>query len=788
MPRLRALVVAFAVSASTFAVAAPAFADDPVTVSAPTDPAVGGSYVPVVSGGQAGTAATLSTTTPTCALGNDSVTITFVHAGDCTVDAQKGAGDNGSVTFTIGKGSQTITFTQPKKGGIGQTEDLVATSTAGLNVEFSSLSTDYCTVSGTTVSYLAQGTCTLAADQAGDLDYNAAPQATVTIAVRLAQTITVDSGLVDGNRSDMQTLSAHTDAGLPITFTVIAPTDHVGTPGQACSITSTTIGAPSAPDTATVSYDHAGLCFIEMSQVGNTDYAPAETTYSSTQIAKDDQTITFPMPNGGQVGTQEHLGASSDSMASVTYTSFTTATCTVSDAVVSYEHAGTCTVAADSAETNDYNAAATVSHDVQIIAADQDPDTNNLAGSPREVGLTHQLGAMTNKGQTITWSTSDDTPACRVSGTTLTFVHVGSCAVTASVPASTDYNAVDETFVVTVHTGESTVTVATTSETISATVRQAVGSGADLTPGQVTFTVDGQKVAQTINIGNEGHATLLYSVPTGAPHTIAATYTGSNDLTGSTSSYTRTDPTISVALKSSVARTKYGWYRKPVTATFTCRRGSAAVTSCSEPATLIASGRQRVLTGVAATADGGASSITTKVNIDLVAPTVQVTGPANGAVYVGSAPRARCAGADKLSGLATCSLHVTPRANGVFSYVATAVDRAGNSKQVSGSYRLQNRYIRNSIFDSSSNSYLVQAGGSYTLVALAPTRPQYLLPVHRDQTPRVAGHTFYHDGRQANSPRWKLTVTLPASLSSRQFWNLGIKVGSTVYKVRIRIA
>ena len=48
---------------------------------------------------------------------------------------------------------------------------------------FGSLTTDICTVSGNVVTYLETGACIVTADQAGDDDYNAAPQVTLELTV-----------------------------------------------------------------------------------------------------------------------------------------------------------------------------------------------------------------------------------------------------------------------------------------------------------------------------------------------------------------------------------------------------------------------------------------------------------------------------------------------------------------------------------------------------------------------------------------------------------------------------
>src|SRR5207249_4138034 len=58
-----------------------------------------------------------------------------------------------------------------------------ATASSGLAVAFTSATTSVCTISGATVTLVSAGTCTIAADQAGNASYNPAPQVTQSFAV-----------------------------------------------------------------------------------------------------------------------------------------------------------------------------------------------------------------------------------------------------------------------------------------------------------------------------------------------------------------------------------------------------------------------------------------------------------------------------------------------------------------------------------------------------------------------------------------------------------------------------
>jgi len=130
---------------------------------------------------------TYSVVSGPCATGG-SDTFTISGAGTCVVRADGVAttnynAANNSQSVTIAKAGQTISFTGPGTGTTPGSASLTATSDSGLTVSFSSTTTGVCTVSGTTVTYLAAGTCTIQADQAGNVNYNAATPVSDNITV-----------------------------------------------------------------------------------------------------------------------------------------------------------------------------------------------------------------------------------------------------------------------------------------------------------------------------------------------------------------------------------------------------------------------------------------------------------------------------------------------------------------------------------------------------------------------------------------------------------------------------
>lgn len=134
-----------------------------------------------------------STTGSVCTIAD--TTVTIVAAGTCTIAADQA----GNVTYNaapqvtqniaIGKASQAITFGAQAGKTFGAPPFALsptATASSGLAVSYSSLTTSVCTIADTTVTIVALGTCTIAANQAGNGNYNSAPQVTQNITISAA--------------------------------------------------------------------------------------------------------------------------------------------------------------------------------------------------------------------------------------------------------------------------------------------------------------------------------------------------------------------------------------------------------------------------------------------------------------------------------------------------------------------------------------------------------------------------------------------------------------------------
>ncbi|MFL6156496.1 MAG: glycine rich domain-containing protein [Marmoricola sp.] len=253
------------------------------TSTAPS-PSVGGSYDVAATGGESPNPVTYSTASPTCTVtdhGNSTATVSFVHVGDCTVKAnQAGNADftaavQQTQSMTVGQGAQAVVFTStnPVSAKVGAL--YLASATGGASavpVVFSTTSTS-CTVAnhadGTaTVKFTHVGPCAVAADQAGNADYAAAPKQTQTVnGVRTTQTMTFPALRRMRLHHANQALRATASSLLGVHYRTLTP--------RKCSVVRGKVHAR-----------RTGTCTIAAYQAGNSDYFPSATVKRSLRITR----------------------------------------------------------------------------------------------------------------------------------------------------------------------------------------------------------------------------------------------------------------------------------------------------------------------------------------------------------------------------------------------------------------------------------------------------------------------------------------------------------------------
>ncbi len=297
-----------------------------------------------------------STTTGICTVSGS--TVTGKVAGTCTIAADQAGNDNyaaatqATQTFTIGKGSQAISFGTAPTLVVGGSGTVTASGGASNDpVTFTSTTTGICTVIGNTVTGLAVGNCVIAANQAGNANYNAAPPVTQTISIAKAnQTIAFGTSpsVIVGRTGTVSATGS--SSGNPVTFT--------STTTGICTVSGSTVTGVAA-----------GACTIAANQEGNANYNPAAQVTQTFSVGKGSQIINFgtaPSVTVGDIGTVSATGGSSGNP--VIFTSTTTSICKVSGNTVTGLAAGSCTIAANQSGNANYNAAPQATQQFNVTA------------------------------------------------------------------------------------------------------------------------------------------------------------------------------------------------------------------------------------------------------------------------------------------------------------------------------------------------------------------------------------------------------------------------------------
>ena len=204
-------------------------------------------------------------------------TVTIRAGGTCTIHANQ-AGDftrmpapDVAVNLVVQPAAQTISFAGLPGVVFGATPFVVsAAASSQLAVLFTSDTPGVCAVSGSLVSILAGGGCSIRAGQSGNASYLAA--ADVVRAFTVAPGLQTISFPVPASPTVGQLtvgLSVTASSGLPVSFvSLTAPVCSVAPAGSGYRL------SPLAP----------GTCTLQAGQAGNASYAPAAAVVRSFEV------------------------------------------------------------------------------------------------------------------------------------------------------------------------------------------------------------------------------------------------------------------------------------------------------------------------------------------------------------------------------------------------------------------------------------------------------------------------------------------------------------------------
>ena len=266
-------------------------------------------------------------------------------------------GSTGTLQQTIGIGNQAITFSSPAEGAsvtyaASGTVPLVATGGASGNpIVFASTTPATCTVSGSTLTTVAAGACTVTANQAGNANFNPAPQVTRNFTIaRANQVINFPDPGAQPFGQTFQVTATGGASGNPVVFS--------STNNTRCTVSGSTV-TPVA----------VNICTVRAQQAGNANYNAAAPVERQVTITRGIGSLTVPQQGPFTVagGNFTLAFTPGPSTGQVTFVSLTPTVCThVSGGTFTPLTTGTCTISATHEEDAFYFASPTVERDIVI--------------------------------------------------------------------------------------------------------------------------------------------------------------------------------------------------------------------------------------------------------------------------------------------------------------------------------------------------------------------------------------------------------------------------------------
>jgi hypothetical protein len=248
------------------------------------------------------------------------------------------------------------------------------------------------------------------------------------------------------------------------------------------------------------------------------------------------------------------------------------------------------------------------------------------------------------------------------------------------------------------------------------------------------------------------------------------------------------NPVITAMVSSKYPKSRYGWYRSPVTVTFRCTAGSAPLTGpCPGAVTLRHNGAAQMVSRTIHGTDGGiAAVVVSPVNIDRIPPQVAVTGVRKGGTYDAPGPaRLACAASDSLSGLAGPCTLVIHQAERTLSWTASAADKAGNTATVTGKVRLIDYFVARAALVA--GRFVVKVGKTYTVEAYilaTNTAPKYVDAAPAGESPHPIGPTM----RKIGPHLWAIRIAITAQMDKRyKYWVLGVLSGRKLHIIPVTL-
>jgi 1,4-alpha-glucan branching enzyme/NifU-like protein involved in Fe-S cluster formation len=321
--------------------------------------------------------------------------------------------------------AQTINFgvTQASYGDI---DFAPATASSGLTVTLSVPDANtVATIVNNKVHIIGVGAVELTATQAGDDNYNPAPEVKQTLTVsKKDQSITFDALPAKTYGDAAFDLSGTAGSGLSVSYS------------SSNSLVATIVGK-------TVSIVGAGTAEITAIQLGDGNYNAAPELKQTLTVNKKDQSITFDaLPTKTYGDAAFDLSVTAGSGLAVSYASSNSLVATIVGKTVSIVGAGTAEITATQLGDENYNEAPEVKQTLTVNKKDQSITFDALATKTYGDAV-FDLSGTVGSGLAVSYASSN-TLVATIEGKTVSIVGAGTAEITATQLGDGNYNAAPE--------------------------------------------------------------------------------------------------------------------------------------------------------------------------------------------------------------------------------------------------------------------------------------------------------------------------------------------------------
>jgi|GEM_PF-6724334 len=270
---------------------------------------------------------------------------------------------------------QSIGYSQPSAGVVGDVVGLDVWATSKLDVTLTNLSPDVCVLKGLTVSLVAKGQCQLTASQPGDDTWAPADDVTISFGVEPTKgPVDPSPQSIDHSQpsagvvGDVLDVDVRASSGLGVSLTSLTP--------EVCTV-----------EGLTVTLVAKGQCQLTASQPGDDTWAPADdvTISFGVEPAKgpvdpSPQAIDLSVP-ATLLGLAPYDVDAAASSGLPVELAVTDGGCTLDGVTLTPASSGVCTLAATQPGNDEYEAAEPVSVDIAFVVPADDSAEADGAGS-----------------------------------------------------------------------------------------------------------------------------------------------------------------------------------------------------------------------------------------------------------------------------------------------------------------------------------------------------------------------------------------------------------------------